>query len=71
MYNCNNKKIWLPSVVTQVYFPKFQLKCFFCLFGVPQRLDAEELGAIHRYYNPVNIYHTKDRGTSPPSCPYP
>ena len=33
-------------------------------FGVPQRLDAEDLGRSSRCYTLVDIYHTWDRGTA-------
>ena len=33
-------------------------------FGVPQRLDAEDLGRSSRCYTLVDIYHTWDRGTT-------
>ena len=32
--------------------------------GVPQRLDARDLGRSTRYYSLVNIYHTWDGGTN-------
>ena len=38
-------------------------RVFFLLSGVPQRLDARDLGRSTRCCYLVNIYHTWDRGT--------
>ena len=45
---------------------------FFFVMVFPSALTlARDLRRSTRYCDPVNIYHTRDRGTSPPSCPNP
>ena len=44
----------------------FQNNCqysFFFIYGVPQRLDAGDLGRPTRYCYQESIYHTWDGGT--------
>ena len=51
-------------VKTHIMFYELIIRYFFFFYGVPQRLDAEDLGRSSRCYTLVNIYHIWDRGTA-------